>query len=104
MFVRGRAYNTWIEQDQADECFEQEAENGCHIEVRAREVEGGDIQVFLGVYGDGGQPVVERIMTLPGSEWDVECALKRGIDQAERIAGGESGRLPCADAHLHGDD
>jgi hypothetical protein len=36
--------------------------------------------------------------TLSQDEWTVEDALERGRDQAERIAGGESGRLPCADA------
>ena len=63
-----------------------------------------DIEVLLCVYTATGQCVVERIKQLPGAEWTVNDALKRGIDQAERIAGGESGRLPCADAHVHDDD
>ena len=48
-----------------------------------------------------GECAYEPISKLPGIEWAVEDALKRGIDQAERIAGGESGRLTCADAHGH---
>jgi len=104
MFIRGETYKKWSAKERPDECFTQEVENGCHIEVRAREEESGDVEVFLSVYAPNGQAVVEKIKTLPGAEWTVHDALKRGIDQAERIAGGESGRLPCADAHNLADD
>ena len=104
MFIRGKTYEAWAAKALDEECFTQEVENGCHIEVRAREREDGDIEVLLCVYTATGQCVVERTKQLPGAEWTVRDALKRGIDQAERIAGGESGRLPCADAHLHDDD
>ncbi|QXH64849.1 hypothetical protein [Pseudomonas asgharzadehiana] len=104
MFIRGNAYNAWIEKQLKEECFTQEVENGCHIEVRARERTDADIEVLVCVYTATGQCVAERSQQLPGAEWTVRDALKRGIDQAERIAGGESGRLPCADAHLHEDD
>lgn len=72
--------------------------------IATREREDADIEVLVSVYTATGQCVVERTKQLPGAEWTVHDALKRGIDQAERIAGGESGRLPCADAHLHEDD
>lgn len=104
MFIRGNTYKTWAEKALEEECFTQEVENGCHIEVRAREREDADIEVLVSVYTATGQCVVERTQQLPGAQWSVHDALKRGIDQAERIAGGESGRLPCADAHLHDDD
>jgi hypothetical protein len=104
MFIRGETYQVWAREKKADECYTQVVENLCHIEVRAREATTGDIEVFLSVYCADGRPVVERIKTLPGKEWTVQDALKRGIDQAERIAGGESGRLPCADADKHNDD
>lgn len=103
MFIRGETYKTWAAQDRAETCFTQEVENGCHIDVRAREAQTGDIEVFISVYTATGEAVQERIKRLPGSEWAIDDALKRGIDQAERIAGGESGRLPCADAHVHAD-
>jgi hypothetical protein len=104
MFIRGDIYKAWAAKALDEECFTQEVENGCHIEVRAREREDADIEVLLCVYDAKGQCVVERTKQLPGREWTVPDALKRGIDQAERIAGGESGRLPCADAHGHDDD
>jgi hypothetical protein len=104
MFSRGNTYTKWADKGVKDECYTEVAENGCHMEVRAREADHGDIEVLVSVYGPDGQPVVERIQTLPGKEWTVEDALKRGIDQAERIAGGESGRLPCADADKHANE
>lgn len=104
MFIRGNTYKAWGQKALEEECFTQEVENGCHIEVRAREREDADIEVLVSVYTATGQCVVERTSQLPGAEWTVHDALKRGIDQAERIAGGESGRLPCADAHLYEDD
>jgi hypothetical protein len=104
MFIRGETYKTWALKTEHDECYTQVVENGCHIEVRAREAAGGDVDVLVAVYATDGQLVIERIKTLPGKEWTVQDALKRGIDQAERIAGGESGRLPCADADKHGEE
>jgi len=104
MFIRGDTYKKWTAHEAKDECYTQVVENGCHVEVRARETKQGDIEMFLSVYGTDGIPVIERIQTLPGAEWTVQDALKRGVDQAERIAGGESGRLPCADAHKHADE
>ncbi|AGE25884.1 MULTISPECIES: hypothetical protein [Pseudomonas] len=104
MFIRGTTYKAWAEKALEEECFTQEVENGCHIEVRARERKDDDIEVLVCVYTATGDCVGERVSQLPGAQWTVHDALKRGIDQAERIAGGESGRLPCADAHVRDDD
>ncbi|MFP3678558.1 MULTISPECIES: hypothetical protein [Pseudomonas] len=104
MFIRGETFKHWVEQGRTDECYTQKVENGCHVEVRAREQPDGDIEIFVSVYTATGQAVAERVKTLPGNEWNVEDALKRGIDQAERIAGGEAGRLPCADARAHANE
>lgn len=104
MFIRGDIYKAWATQARAEQCFTQKVENGCHIEVRARERADADIEVLVSVYTATGHCVVERTQRLPGAEWTVRDALKRSIDQAERVAGGESGRLPCADAHRHSDD
>jgi hypothetical protein len=101
MFKRGETYNKWKATEKAEKCHTEEVENGCHIEVRAREADDGDVEMFISVYTSTGECAYERIRKLPGVEWEVEDALKRGIDQAERIAGGESGRLSCADAHGH---
>lgn len=97
MFDRGNVYNSWTQAQMADECYSEAAENGCQIEVRARE-NGSEVQVLVCVYAADGERVVERMETLAQAEWTVEDALQRGRDQAERIAGGESGRLPCADS------
>ncbi|OQR36603.1 hypothetical protein BWR59_02700 [Pseudomonas sp. Bc-h] len=104
MFNYGDTYKKWAAQGGQDECYTQVVENGCHVEVRARENKQGDIEMLVSVYGTDGNPVIERLQRLPGAEWTVQDALKRGVDQAERIAGGESGRLPCADAHKHADE
>jgi predicted exporter len=96
MFNRGDAYNNWTRSQTAEECYSEAAENGCQIEVRAREGASG-VEVLVCVYAADGERVVERMETLSQDEWTVEDALQRGRDQAERIAGGESGRLPCAD-------
>ncbi|MED7666242.1 hypothetical protein GXB78_03330 [Pseudomonas moraviensis subsp. stanleyae] len=101
MFMRGETYKKWKAMEKADICQMKEAENGCHIEVCARENDDRDVEVFISVYTATGECAYERIRKWPGAEWEVEDALKRGIDQAERIAGGESGRLTCADAHGH---
>ena len=104
MFIRGDTYKRWAQTTAVDESYNQVVENGCHIEVRSREMTSGDVEVLVCVYGTDGQLVTERIKIFPGNEWTVQDALKRGIDQAERIAGGESGRLPCADADKHDDE
>nr|WP_314576672.1 hypothetical protein [uncultured Pseudomonas sp.] len=104
MFNHGDTYKKWAAQGGQDECYTQVVENGCHVEVRARENKQGDIEMLVCVYGTDGTAVMERVQTLPGAEWTVQDAMKRGVDQAERIAGGESGRLPCADAHTHADE
>ncbi len=104
MFIRGDVYKKWAEPERDDRCYTLVVENGCHVEVRAREAGPDRIEMLVAVYAADGHPVVERIQTLPGREWTVEDALKKGIDQAERFAGGESGRLPCADADKHADE
>ena len=104
MFIRGETYKNWKARELEEECYTQEVENGCHIEVRAREADDGDIEVFTSVYTATGERVEERIKKLPGEEWSVHDALMRAVDNAERVAGGESGRLPCADAHIHADE
>ncbi|HEX8588183.1 hypothetical protein [Pseudomonas sp.] len=97
MFKRGNVYNNWAQQALPDECYSEAAENGCQLEVRSRE-NGDVVEVLVCVYAADGERVVERMESLPVAEWTVEDALQRGRDQAERIAGGESGRLPCADS------
>ena len=87
-----------------EETFERTLENGCKAHVCARESENGDIDLLVCVYSEGGETVMKRTTTLPGSQWTVHDALKRGIDRAERVAGGESGRLPCADRADSDDD
>lgn len=104
MFIRGAAFKKWTERALREERYTQVVENGCHVEVRAREAESGDVEILIAVYAADGHPVVERIQTVPGQEWAVQDALKKGIDQAERVAGGESGRLPCADAGTHANE
>ena len=101
MFKRGETYNKWKAMEKAEKCHTEEVENGCHIEVRAREADDGDVEMFISVYTATGECAYERIRKLPGVEWEVEDAHKRGIDQAERIARGQSGRLSCAGAPGH---
>lgn len=97
MFKRGTVYNSWTPSAASDECYSEAAENGCQLEVRARQ-NGDVIEVLVCVYAADGEKVHEHIDRLPGAQWTLEHGLERGRDQAERIAGGESGRLPCADS------
>ena len=80
-----------------EKSYERDLENGCKANVCAHELPEGDIELVVCVYGADGHTVAKRTTKLPAAEWTVPDAMKRGRDQAERIAGGESGRLPCAD-------
>ncbi|SHM49050.1 hypothetical protein SAMN05216593_101170 [Pseudomonas asturiensis] len=80
-----------------DKQYERHLENGCKANVCAHQLPDGDIELVVCVFGPHGHTVARRTTKLPGAEWTVPDAMKRGRDQAERIAGGESGRLPCAD-------
>lgn len=97
MIKRGGVYNAWTQLTTSDESYSEAAANGCQLEIRARE-SADIIELLVCVYAGNGDPVFERVEKLPGREWTVADALIRGRDRAERIAGGESGRLPCADS------
>ncbi|WP_221775391.1 MULTISPECIES: hypothetical protein [unclassified Pseudomonas] len=94
---RGKVYAAWKTQSLPEASHERMLDNGCQMDVRARELPGGDVELLVCVYTAQGQCVAERSSRLPGSEWCLEHALRRGVDQAQRIAGGESGRLHCID-------
>ncbi|MDB6052021.1 MAG: hypothetical protein JWR17_4767 [Pseudomonas sp.] len=98
MQVRGKVFNDWMAAAAPEETYSQSLENGCCIDVRAREVPSGDIQLLVCVYAKDGTACYEHVSALDGNQWTVQDALSKGEDQAERIAGGEGGRLPCADA------
>lgn len=75
----------------------QTLENGCRIDVRVRP--GGSaevVQQLVCVYADDDSVVHMRLTDLDAAEWELEDALKLGIDEAQRVAGGESGRLEDA--------
>ncbi|CAM3232799.1 hypothetical protein BZK31_05110 [Pseudomonas floridensis] len=80
-----------------EKSYDRHLENGCKANVCARQLPDGDIELVVCVMGEDGHTVAKRTTKLPGAEWTVPDAMKRGIDQAERIAGGESGRLRVAD-------
>jgi hypothetical protein len=98
MQVRGKIYEDWAATEADEEVHGEGLENGCFIDVRARETPLGSVQVLVCVYASDGSAVYEHVSTLETKEWTIHDALQRGVDQAERIAGGEAGRLPCADA------
>jgi porphobilinogen deaminase len=100
MQVRGKVFNDWVDASGTEEAYSHVLENGCYIDVHARELPSGDIQLLVCVYASDGTAVYEHVSKLDAKEWSVEHALDKGLDQAERIAGGEGGRLPCADAAL----
>ncbi|OBZ20180.1 hypothetical protein BS643_22665 [Pseudomonas protegens] len=90
---RGNVYTAWKAQALPEVSHERILDNGCGVDVRARETPAGDVDLLICVYTAQGQCVAERLTHLPGAEWCLEHALRRGVDQALRIAGGESGRL-----------
>lgn len=98
MNERSDIYNKWTSSGQPDQGHVESLDNGCQMEVRVREIPGDCIALLVCVYDHDGHTVVERVEKLPTSEWTLADALKRGRDQAERIAGGEAGRLRCADS------
>lgn len=98
MLCRGPVYNAWIQQSITELCHNEAADNGCHLDVRVRERSNGVLELLVCVYTHDLQPVWERVEALPATQWTLDDALQRGRDQAERIAGGEAGRLSCADS------
>jgi hypothetical protein len=75
---------------------DQTLENGCRIDVRVRQAASGQVQQLVGVYASDGSVVHLRATDMDAAQWKLEDALSLGIDQAQRLAGGESGRLPDA--------
>lgn len=98
MTNRGQIYSNWTTSKLPDQHHSESLINGAQLEVRARETLAESIELLVCVYDPSGVCVVERVEKLSALEWTIADALQRGRDQAERIAGGESGRLPCADA------
>lgn len=98
MQLRGKVFNDWAAADAPEEASSELLENGCCIDVRTRETTSGSIQLLVCVYAKDGTACYEHVSALDGKQWSFEDALRKGVDQAERIAGGEGGRLSCADA------
>lgn len=73
---------------------DQTLENGCRIDVRVRYAASGKVQQLVGVYASDGSVVHLRAADMDQAQWKLEDALNLGIDQAQRLAGGENGRLP----------
>jgi hypothetical protein len=97
MQARGKVFDNWTATQTAEEAYAETLENGCFIDVRVREIPPTAVHLLVSVYAADGTAVYEHVSTLQVREWNVQDALQRGIDQAERIAGGEGGRLRCAD-------
>ncbi|QXG26569.1 hypothetical protein KTT56_06910 [Pseudomonas viridiflava] len=97
MFNKSSASSAQSDNPGTKKRYERKFENGCKANVCAHELPDGDIELVVDVCDRNGRSVAKRTTRLPGAEWTVPDAMKRGRDQAERIAGGESGRLPCAD-------
>lgn len=97
MQTRGSVFEKWAATSGKEEVYAQSLENGCYIDVRVREAASGDLELLVCVYASDGTACYEHVSVLEADEWTVEYALDKGVDQAERIAGGEGGRLSCAD-------
>ncbi|KPA91439.1 hypothetical protein PF66_02322 [Pseudomonas asplenii] len=98
MYRRGPVYNAWVQQPMTEVCHNEAVENGCYLDIRVRARSNEVLELLVCVYSNDLQPVWERVETLSATEWTLADALQRGRDQAERIAGGEAGRLSCADS------
>ncbi|WKW31252.1 hypothetical protein KIH13_21430 [Pseudomonas viridiflava] len=77
-----------------EKSYERDLENGCKANVCAHELPDGDIELVVSVCDKEGRSVAKRTTRLPGAEWTVPDAMKRGRDQAERIAGGSRAGCP----------
>lgn len=58
--------------------------NGCRIEVRAKILRDGSLQMFIGVYRPDGTAIVEDHDPAPDG-LDMEDAFEWGIDMAKSI-------------------
>jgi hypothetical protein len=92
MFERGNIFTEWGNPSNSEETFMADYENGCHIDIRARQQEPGKVALLVCVYGSDGKMISEETRLLEGEAWTPGDALKWGTDKAERIAGGASGR------------
>ncbi|MEE4632882.1 hypothetical protein V2K98_05005 [Pseudomonas alliivorans] len=104
MFNKNKTSPAKSESLVTEKSYDRHLENGCTANVCARQLPEGTIELVVCVMGEDGHTVARRTTKLPGAEWTVPDAMKRGIDQAERIAGGESGRLRVADRADREDD
>lgn len=62
--------------------------NGCKIEVKARILRDGSLEMFIGVYRPDGTPIVENHDPKPHL-LDMEAALDWGIEEARSLGNGQ---------------
>lgn len=92
MYERGTVYAEWGNPTGNEESFTADYENGCHIDIRARQLLPGEVVLLICVYAADGKMISEDTTLLVGEAWNPGDALKWGTDKAERIAGGAAGR------------
>lgn len=63
-------------------------QNGTRVDVRARTLDNGTIQLFVGVYTSKGQPIVEDY-TDNVQGMTVEQALDWGLDRGSSVGNGQ---------------
>lgn len=63
--------------------------NGCKIEVKAKILRDGSLQMFVGVYKPDGTPIVENNDPAP-DHLDMEDAFDWGIDLARSVGNGQT--------------
>ncbi|MFW0757715.1 hypothetical protein ACN1C3_23790 [Pseudomonas sp. H11T01] len=61
--------------------------NGCKIEVKAKILRDGSLQMFVGVYRPDGTVIVENNNPAP-NQLDMEAALEWGIVTARSVGNG----------------
>ena len=88
MFERTKTYFDWSAVRSNFYSKELELPNGTQVDVRARTLDDGATQLFVGVYTVKGEPIVEDY-TDDVQNMTVEQALNWGLDRGRSVGNGQ---------------
>ena len=88
MLQRTKIYFDWAAVRTNFYSKELKLQNGTQVDVRARTLEDGTTQLFVGVYTGEGEPIVENY-TDDVLNMTVEQALNWGLDRGRSVGNGQ---------------
>ena len=81
---RGSQYWLWVNKQLPGRIHDESLRDGRQVEVQARITRRGEVQTFIGVYGDNGAPLHEEFHGRRRSE-RLDTALNWGVQRARTI-------------------